>query len=443
MLILGAHTWVDGWFDFQSKRWALIFWMGMGLTILALLAVTYVKRSTQQLKEDYQLPLLATSVVLVLTLGLAEIVLRVIAVDDPLGDRIGPVVLRPYDWDAFVEHNAAIYERSKHADAFYVGHEQLGWAVGSSRKSADGMYVSSVNGLRSEKQGEDLLNAPHNTRLALYGDSFMFSEEVSFDDSLQKFLQAEMPQGGQVVTFGVPGYGIDQAVRSFELSASQWRPEVVVLAFIRDDFRRALNIHTSLKVTWGIPFSKPRYVFEGSELRTINDPAFSVDRMLDLSQVGELPHLALEEEYFAHDWQGPLLLGSHLLRFLYSVYPSWDEPTGTKEMTALGGALVNRFLDRAQLEGRQAIAVYLPSKSDFRENNKEAAQSFLKELTAIGVNFFDATDCLLAQVSPEALYVEGGTHYSREGNRALAGCLSNQLNLEITEDGNTQKTLSQ
>ena len=85
----------------------------------------------------------------------------------------------------------AYYSRSLRPSAYFVGDNEVGWAIGAGREGEGGLYVSSVEGLRSGRRGQSYQHADHQHRVALFGDSFVFSEEVAYPDSLANHL--EMP----------------------------------------------------------------------------------------------------------------------------------------------------------------------------------------------------------------------------------------------------------
>src|SRR5919109_732526 len=76
-------------------------------------------------------------------LGLVEVSLRILARPDPLGVRVGDMPLVPYDWKAFAGTNLSYLKRSRSDTSFHVEDPLLGWTVGASRESQDGLYKSS------------------------------------------------------------------------------------------------------------------------------------------------------------------------------------------------------------------------------------------------------------------------------------------------------------
>ena len=433
LLLLASQTWVNGPFVFQSRRWELIFWIGAVSLLLGIVFVLFAWIKKTSVKQDIVLPSLLNIIVIAIIWVLAEVTLSIIAKPHPLGKKIGNTILMPYDWNSYSSFNLGLYENSKSDDAFYIGHERLGWTVGNSRKSKDGLYVSSKNGLRSGEQGEDLFNRPHKSRIALYGDSFMFSEEVGYEQSLQFHMQKMLPPNTQVLSFGVPGYGIDQAVLRYDQEGEKWNSKIVVFAFIRDNLYRSLNIYTGLKPGWGIPFSKPRLLNNDGNWEVINIPNITPENIYTSNSVAGLPEIEHEIEYVPYFWKKKPLDWSILFRFLYSIYPPWNEPgetTNEQVMLQLAGYLSSKFTNLALERNAIPLVVYLPSKSDFVENKSVKKEQIFEEIKSQNIHIYDATECLLETLNTDVLYVEGGTHYSDSGNKVLANCLLQELELK-------------
>ncbi|MDJ0656314.1 MAG: hypothetical protein QNJ40_19290 [Xanthomonadales bacterium] len=429
--ILASQMWQSGPLDFQSKRWALIFWVSCGSLVAGLLMVAWGWLSRKQTRQEIVLPALANGIFVVAAFALSEAAVRVLAQPDPFGSRVGGVLLRPFDWSTYGEHNLTLYQNSLAPDAFYVGHDRLGWTVGPSRSYDDGLYVSSRRGLRSAVQGEDLFNRTHASRIGLFGDSFMFSEEVVYGESLQHHLESAVDGAHQVLSFGVPGYGLDQAVLRYELEVD-WEIDIAVLAFIRDDVNRALNVYTGLKPSWGIPFSKGRYLYDGQTWQLHNVPNMPPEAIYRREDPFSLPTIEHDVEFLAHDWEPQMLDWSHLFRYLASVYPPWAEAsgsTGEDAFLAIGAFLAGRFMELAQQRQARALLVYLPSRSDFNDRSQQQKRQLLDAMSGSGLTVYDATECLLSHADQDTLYVEGGTHYSDTGNRALSRCLLAELAL--------------
>ena len=432
-MLVSSQSWIGEALVFQSTRWKVIFWFGAVILVVALPLLLFAWLKKVNLREDIVLPLLLNILVVIFLFGIAEISLRILSKPDPLGVRVNQTILLPYDWVKYSQYNLNLYKKSLRDDAFYIGHPDLGWTIGANRRSDDGLYVSSKRGLRSRAQGEDFMSHNVNHRIALFGNSFMFSEEVDYDASLQNHMQKQIEKHEQVISFGVPGYGVDQAVLRYELEAEEWNPDTVILAFIRDDIHRALNVYAGLKSAWGIPFSKPRFLEKNSEWNLHNVPNLSPVEIYSTKEIMELPFLEHDAAYFSYEWENTILDWSLLFRYLISLYPPWNEYGETTDNNALAnisGFIANKFKNLAEQHNDLFLIVYLPSKSDFVAGDEiKNKQNILSSMEMQGVSVYDATDCLTSKLEIESLFVEGGVHYSDAGNQVLANCLLHQLDL--------------
>jgi hypothetical protein len=266
----------------------------------------------------------------------------------------------------------------------------------------------------------------------------MFSEEVSYEDSLASRMEDALGAKYQILNFGVPGYGIDQAYLRFTEEVDLWAPKIAILGFIADDLNRAVDVYTFLKPSWGIPFSKPRFLANEQGLQLLNVPTIAPDKMFGLEAISDLPHLSLEINYFDFDWQHKLLHNSFLIRVLATFlpkYPPENNATNPVAVSDLGARLAKQFVEDARLRGIEPILVYLPSRSDFRENSTAVAlkEATISKALTYGLQVVDMTGCLTESIDPERLFVEGGFHYAGDGNQVFASCLISLLpTLEAT-----------
>ena len=163
----------------------------------------------------------------------------------------------------------------------------------------------------------------------MVGDSFTLGEEVGEKETFSYQLQEFWPQT-EVINFGVGGYGIDQVLLQLESTVSQYRPDVVVVGFIRDDMRRSM---------W--------------RFRHHSKPLFELDDDLVLTNV-PVP-----------DSKAILAREKYKLRSLYILNVIWDEIRWRQgwfdtEMVKLGDALLTRMLAAIDAMGARAVFVYLP-----------------------------------------------------------------------------------
>jgi len=384
------------------------------------------QKSAAHRKTKFWFPLVTSVMVVLVSLFLAEISLRAAVKRDPLGMRLGRIALAPYDWKEFAALNRAFLERTRSKTSFYIEDPVLGWTIGSSRESNDGMYKSSEEGLRSITRGARLASGEAMHRVALFGDSFTFGDDVPFEQSWGHFLELQLGAGAQVLNFGVDGYGIDQTYLRFKNEVANWTPQVSILAFIQDDLYRNVSVYPFFRLSWERPFSKPRFSVTGTKLQLWNVPNIPPDRIFEKSSTRDLPFLEYDGNFDAFWWEQHALYRSYLVRFMATKFPRWSTPnaqTSDDAAVQLGIRLIEEFVEAARNQKTAALVVYLPSRNDFTGAGAVLAKRVREDLGFRNIEVQDMTSCLTDHVPPASLFVEGKPHYSGEGNRALATCL--------------------
>jgi hypothetical protein len=157
--------------------------------------------------------------------ALAESAVRLLAQTTPDGIRVAKFVLRP-TWPEVVKRNRELLQLdAPDPKGTYFSYDpELGWTVGPNRRSDNGLYFSSAEGIRSARPGVVFAEEHAKDRVALIGDSNAFSLEVPFEDSLGYQLNQLLGHDIQILNFGVDGYGIDQIYLRYERDVRPWKP---------------------------------------------------------------------------------------------------------------------------------------------------------------------------------------------------------------------------
>ena len=369
--------------------------------------------------------------VIVVTSGsLGEAVVRIWSEKTSHGMVFAGTRLLPYAWDDVVERNRRLLEASPARTAYFVADALLGWTVGPGRRSPDGLYASSVEGVRSARAGVSYATRTPSHRVALVGDSYTFALEVPFEQSWGHALEGRLGPGAQVLNFGVDGYGVDQAYLRYLRDVRPWRPDVVVFGFIDHDLYRTMSVYTFLTFPeWEYPFAKPRFVVNAGKLELLNEPVPSPEQILSYRSVADLPFVNHEPGYHASQWEASLIHRSYLARFLVSRFPRWPRPRAEVAgdvVKSVNIEILDLFARTARREGTVPLVVYFPSRGDFQGDNRDIKDAVVEELLGRGLEYLDLTRCL-RKVEQEARFIAGRPHYSQHGNAAVAGCLSSTL----------------
>ena len=204
-----------------------------------------------------------------------------------------------------------------------------------------------------------------------------------------------------------------------------WRPRVSVLSFIQDDLFRSVGVYAFLR-GWEYPFSKPRFVLDGPNLRLLNVPNFPPDKIFASGSIWELPLLDLDIQFDPYQWKQHPFHASYLVRLIATVFPAWPVRTGQtsdESIAQLGSRLLEEFVKTARDRKTEPLIVYLPSRFHFEAHGPLLKDRVGEILVAKGIEMHDMTPCLTARVHPSQLFLEGKAHYSGEGNEAVAKCL--------------------
>jgi|SRR5579883_1038853 len=174
-------------------------------------------------------------------------------------------------------------------------------------------------------------------RVVALGDSFTFGACVDDEQSWPARLEHRLP-GVEVVNRAVQGYGLDQMVLAFERDGVRYRPDVVVLAFIRADLQRCTSSFES--------YAKPRFELDGDEgLRLVGVPVPAPCELFDRE--------ASPWRRLLRDAERGLHLDERAQRAL-----------GPAREDELARRLIARFASAARAAGAQPVVVYLPIASE-------------------------------------------------------------------------------
>lgn len=363
---------------------------------------------------------LMTVVLLTLT---GEFIVRAGSIPHPYGDVFASRPLNPKNWDRLKLRYQQHIEKADGDLSYIVYDNQLGWTVGPERRSANGLYFSDSWGTRIADPDMPLARSEGRTEIALVGDSFTFAEEVKYEESWGFHLGQMLGDKFQLLNYGVPCYGVDQAYLRYQKDVIQQKPKIVLFGVISHDLVRTMWVYPFLAVPhWDWPFSKPRLIVQGGNLITINVPTLSPSEIFRHNSPSELPFLSHHQpSYRQSDWETGPLHFSYLFRLFSTMYPPW-RVNPINDTLAVNAAIIQSFVRSATEAGSLPILIYFPSKVDFSDSSTFPTGK--RMLQNVGLPFIDPTPCLL-EVNPTDRFLVD--HYSPAGNAAVAKCLYQSL----------------
>jgi hypothetical protein len=206
-------------------------------------------------------------------------------------------------------------------------------------------------------------------RVAIFGDSFTFGDEVRQDETWGAALERGLGARGidaEVLNFGVNAYGIDQAYLRWQHVGRHYRPHVVVLGFQPEDVLRNLNVFRPLYfMDSEVPLSKPRFVVRDGALTLVNQPTIPPARMrAALAAIRAEPLVPYERFFAPHasPWWMRDRVAATLATLVADVRAKpfhLDE-----EARELANRIVDAFADDVHAAGAAFLIVHLPRRAD-------------------------------------------------------------------------------
>jgi len=419
-----------------TKAGAVLVAGGIGLIASGSLLVQQIKLSGSLCKRAFALALTTNLLSGLMAFLLVEAIVRIAARRTPEGIVVGAVTVQP-TWPELIARSREVIARATPwgtwDESYFVYDRELGWTVGPNRQSRDGLYFSSVEGIRSAGPNARMGDQAFRSRVALIGDSNAFSLEVPFEQSWGYHLQRLLGEDVQVLNFGVDGYGIDQMYLRYERDVRPWNPQVVVIGFIGHDLARTMAVYPFVSFGWPGYLVKPRFAIENGALKLLNVPLPTPDEILNASQIHQLPHVEYDLGYGATDWYWRFDHGPLVLRFLTSAFPPrWrlEDPRVSEEATkTLNSRLLAQMVRSIEQNGTVPFVVFLAAS--LKPGNAVVRET----LDRANAPFLDMTECL-AGVPAERRRVPSGHHYTGLANLALARCTAPAVELALVKVGN-------
>jgi hypothetical protein len=426
--------------------------LALAACLIGLVAV--VRRVPAPRSRGLAVPVVVNLCSVTLVFAVAEATVRALATQDIQGPVVAGTVLLPHRWTDVAARGRAGLERAASGQSYLVADPDLGWTIGPNRQSADynregvarylaqlglaparpapvdddgAIYQSSAEGLRSPRAGLSFAAMPARRRIAVVGDSFTFGLEVRYENTWPHQLERMLGPEFQVLNFGVDGYGVDQAYLRYRRDGLAWRPEIVILGVIDDDFRRTMCVYAFLCFPgFGMPFTKPRFVVSGQSLAPLNLPRPAPEAAFAAPTVDELPFVDFDGSFDPVEWRRHFYDHSYAARFVLSRYRPWSSvrPQVTPEASAAVNAeIVRSFMRLAHERGAVPIVVFFPSRPRFRDGEL-ASHTAKAVLEANRIGYLDMIPCV-GRVPAAQRFV--ALHYSAASNAAVAGCLREAL----------------
>ena len=266
----------------------------------------------------------------------------------------------------------------------------LGWTVSGSPEYVARErvpYRINAQGFRHSEDFNSLPRKPLGRRhVVVLGDSFTFGVHLQEAETAPAFLGQHLGPNWRVFNLGVPGYGIDQMVLSYEKYRAALQPDVVVLMFIDEDIDRVFE------------------AFRGAE--GLAKPSFEVVK-------GELR----ERQPHTEAILGSLLYRSRIANVIYS---RWYRP---RESVRIAAALLRRLAEETSGYREKLVLVRYPSIEQVDGRHVYRAYPFQEALKGYGITYVEPLEVLRKVGDPRALYFVGDEHPTGKANRVVADAI--------------------
>jgi hypothetical protein len=264
--------------------------------------------------------------------------------------------------------------------------------------------TTNSQGFRSDRDYE-VRTPPGKLRVICSGDSFTLGFGVDDADTWCRSLERLDPRL-ETVNMGQGGYGVDQAFLWYAREGVKLEHQVLLFAFITEDFRRMSRDNF-------LGFGKPVLAIEGNQIRTTNVP---------------VPRTA-----YLFPWLGRnaiLFRGLRVIQLVDRVTgrgPDRVDPRIAPETWSVAMA-VFETLDRMTREkGGVLVLVSLPDTADYSIRKSDGWRAALRSAAGQqGWIFVDLVD-EIRRLPPEAARAMYHDHFNEEGNRWVARTIHDRL----------------
>jgi hypothetical protein len=416
---------------FLSSNPGVVFLVAIAVSLLAgAVIIDQYLASTRAPSRHFSSIVMMNLVTVILVMSTVEITLRATSGSSSEGETFLSKALLPKNWEKLSLFYRELLDRARGDLSHHVYDDLMGWTIGPNRRSADGLYWSSSEGIRAPHAGITFAKLTGRTRIALVGDSYTFGEEVAYEDTWGYLLEKGLGSEFQVLNFGVGGYGVDQAYLRYEKDVRMWKPKIVIFGFISHDATRTMMVYPFLNLPqWNTPFSKPRFIMRDGQLKPLNVPPLPPEAIFSKGSISELPFLEYDLGYKQSDWQKRLYHLSYLTRLFVSTFPdssAVNPDVSDEALRSVNAAILKTFIQSAAQSGAIPLVVFFPHRLELGRPSSSLPLG-KRVLHDADIAYTDVTPCLL-ELNPADRLAPSGEHYSPQGNAVVANCLRTVVN---------------
>jgi len=344
--------------------------------------------------------------------------------------------------DILADQTTRIRQMLENEQHLYVIFDRdLGWRQRPGYRSP--LYTIGPDGLRGLRA-----YAPRPPagvlRVSAFGDSFVFGSEVADSAAWPAQIERDFPDL-EIPNYGVGGYGPDQTFLDVLAHGADLHPQIVLVGWVPDDLRRAVNVYRRFLSPEEPPLVKPRFLVSDAGTLTLLPTPITGDsdyrrflvRPRDVVSLGRHDYW-----YSALMYGDPLYDHSATVRLLTTVWVRLSRRIGPNRLYAgayanphseafrIQVALFQQAADSIRKQGARPLFVFFPDREQLERMTHGARPSYqplLDTLRARGLDPLDAGDAFIGASSADLPHWFMTAHFSPAGNAIVARWLGKIL----------------
>jgi hypothetical protein len=321
----------------------------------------------------------------------------------------------------------------------YVAHSpSLGWTIKPNAKAVAGLYTTNSQGVRADETFDPIPKSDI-LRIAAFGDSFTHADDVPNADAWTTRLSQLVPNL-EVLNFGVPGYGVDQAFLRYQQDGAVFQPHIVLIGFMSDDIHRHVNVFRPFLLSdTSLPLAKPRYALKDNRLVLLPNPLSRISDYRDIlsDDSSSLQKVRVNDYHAAltcHLATVGVLPSIRLTKLIMSLITGGcfsnqiivnGAYSRDSEAFAITLKLFEMFYEASIANGSVPIILFFPNDGDIQRYWKAGSKQYAPLLDALDLAGYRWIDLMDGFESYRGQNVESlcKGHYTSLGNAVVANYL--------------------
>ena len=332
--------------------------------------------------------------------------------------------------------NRSLEQKSK-----YVSYSStLGWTI--KKNGTSKLYQANSAAIRSDR--EYAITPPRGVRrISTFGDSFTHGDDVKNNETWQAAMES-YDSNIEVLNFGVSGFGLDQAYLRYLEKGPQFQPNIVLIGFMSENFRRTVNTYRPfLYPKTGLPFTKPRFLIKDGELSLIPNPIKTSQdyKKLLLHPREVLPKIGVNDYYYKRHYTSSTFDWSPTVRLTTLLIQNFKKKSTIEDIMINGRynekseafkvtkKIFDEFYNLSITNQSTPIILVFPELDDikpYRRDKKKPYSILLSYFDSVGYKYIDLMGAF-ENVDIKDLFGEKH-HYSPLANKLAAKYILNYIN---------------